>query len=49
MILGHVIPIDPGEGELQGGAKGTFSKDINFFSTYFIARDFGLITNNYQY
>jgi poly(hydroxyalkanoate) depolymerase family esterase len=44
--LGHAIPIDPGEGIAQGGTSGTFAKDIDFFSTYFIAKDFGLIRKN---
>lgn len=41
--LGHVLPVDPGTGAQQGGSTGMFSKDEDFFSTYFIALDFGLI------
>lgn len=41
--LGHALSVDPGEGEMQGGETGLFSMDKNFFSTYWIARDFGLI------
>lgn len=41
--LGHSLPVDPGKGVMQGGATGTFASDIDFFSTYYIARDFGLI------
>lgn len=40
---GHVIPIDPGNQFNQGGEKHLFTKDIDFFSTYYIAEDFGLI------
>lgn len=41
--LGHAILVDPGKGEEQGGETGVFSIDKDFFSTYWIARDFGLI------
>jgi poly(hydroxyalkanoate) depolymerase family esterase len=41
--LGHAIPIDPGNGFKQGGKAGVFSKDINFYSSYQVALDFGLI------
>lgn len=41
--LGHAIPIDPGTGELQGGKPGPFAKDVDFYSTYYVAKDFGLI------
>jgi poly(hydroxyalkanoate) depolymerase family esterase len=41
--LGHALSVDPGEGEMQGGETGLFSADKNFFSTYWIARDFGLV------
>lgn len=44
--LGHAIPVNPGVEKLQGGTAGIFAKDIDFFSTYFIAEDFGLIRNN---
>ncbi|MEN9302187.1 MAG: hypothetical protein RL264_616 [Bacteroidota bacterium] len=40
---GHVLPIDPGIKENQGGRTGLFSVDKDFFSTYYIAKDFGLI------
>ena len=42
---GHVIPIDPGSGITQGGKLGAFSKDLNFFSTYHIAKEFELISS----
>lgn len=42
---GHTLPIDPGDGEKQGGKKGMFATDKDFFSTYYIAKDFGLIRN----
>ncbi len=41
--LGHAIAIDPGEGRQQGGHSGLFTRDIDFFSTYYIAREFGLL------
>lgn len=41
--LGHAVMIDPGDSLHQGGKKGLFAVDHNFFSTYWIARDFGLI------
>lgn len=40
---GHWLPIDPGVAEKQGGKAGLFSKDDNFFSTYWIAKDLGLL------
>ena len=40
---GHVLSVDPGPGEKQGGATGMFARDLDFFSTYYIAQDFGLI------
>jgi poly(hydroxyalkanoate) depolymerase family esterase len=43
---GHSISIDPGEGNTQGGQKGSFAKDGNFYSTYWIAKDFDLIKEN---
>lgn len=44
--LGHAISVFPGDGELSGGKTGPFSVDKKFFSTYWIARDFGLIKNS---
>lgn len=41
--LGHKLPVDPGSDENQGGEEGRYTKDVNFFSTYYIAKDFGLI------
>lgn len=41
--LAHAIPIDMGTGEKQGGKEGLFTKDSNYFSTYWIAYFFGLI------
>lgn len=40
---GHYLPIDPGGEAGQGGAKGVFVKDCDFFLNAYIARDFGLI------
>lgn len=42
---GHTLPIDPGDGEKQGGKKGMFATDKDFFSTYYVAKDFGLLEN----
>ncbi len=41
--MGHSIPIDPGTLPNQGGEKTMYTVDKDFFSTYFIAKDFGLI------
>ena len=41
--MGHALAVDPGNGETQGGKTGVYSDDIDFFSTYYIAKDFGLI------
>lgn len=41
--LGHALAVDPGDKPKQGGETGLFSSDVNFFSTWYIARDFGLI------
>ncbi len=41
--MGHSIPVDPGNEKNQGGETGLFAVDKNFFSTYYIAKDFGLI------
>ncbi len=40
--LGHAVPVDPGPRLPHGGKKGMFSKDIDFFSTYYIAKEFGI-------
>lgn len=41
--LGHAIAVDPGTGTKQGGATGLFAVDMDFFSTWYIAKDFGLV------
>lgn len=41
--VGHVIPIDEGTGTMQGGSPGSYTQDINFFSTYWVADFFNLI------
>ena len=43
--LGHALMIDPGEGKKQGGEMGNYAVDKDFFSSYWIAVDFGLINN----
>ncbi|MEO8760719.1 MAG: PHB depolymerase family esterase [Bacteroidia bacterium] len=41
--LSHALLVDPGTCPTQGGRRGFFSKDKNYFSTLFTAYDFGLI------
>ncbi len=41
--IGHALPVDPGKSEKQGGQTGAFAKDIDFFSTFYVAKDFGLL------
>lgn len=41
--IGHAVPINPGSGLNEGGRDTGYTKDVNFFSTYYIAEDFGLI------
>lgn len=41
--LGHELPTDPGDGATQGGGSGVFAKDKDFFSSYWIAKHWGLI------
>jgi len=45
--LRHELMVDPGDNEKQGGQIGLFSKDKDFFSTYWIAFKFGLIAEDY--
>lgn len=41
--MGHVIPIDEGTGPMQGGSPGSYTQDVNFYSTYWVADFFQLI------
>lgn len=41
--IGHCLWVDPGEGLHQGGKIGPYSSDVNFFSTYWIACDLGIL------
>lgn len=41
--LGHVLAVDVGNEKDQGGSDGLFSVDIGFHSTYWIAKEFGLL------
>lgn len=41
--VGHVLLIEPGEEDNQGGKTGIFAKDKGFHSTYYVAKDFGLL------
>ncbi len=45
--LGHELMVDPGEGAKQGGQTGMFSKDKDFYSTFWIAQKFGLIEEDF--
>jgi len=40
---GHYLLVNPGDKEKEGGKIGLFAKDFDFFSTWYIAQDFGLI------
>lgn len=44
--LGHALAVDPGNKPHQGGRVAKYAADIDFFSTYYILRDFGLIDMN---
>ncbi|MEX1002799.1 MAG: PHB depolymerase family esterase [Crocinitomicaceae bacterium] len=39
----HSLPVDPGDEPNQGGKTGLFSSDYDFFSTYYVAKEFQLI------
>jgi poly(hydroxyalkanoate) depolymerase family esterase len=41
--IGHALPIDPGDAPDKGGKADSHAIDIDFFSTYWIAKDFGLV------
>lgn len=41
--LGHALAVDVGTKKDQGGSDGLFSVDIDFHSTYWIAKEFDLI------
>jgi len=41
--LGHVLAVDVGNEKDQGGSDGLFSVDIDFHSTYWIAKELGLL------
>ncbi|MEP2023050.1 MAG: PHB depolymerase family esterase [Reichenbachiella sp.] len=41
--MGHTIAIDPGSGETQGGNTGSYTNDVDFFSSYWAAEFFGLL------
>ncbi len=43
--LGHALPVDPGYCRNQGGRKGLFGTDKNFYATFYTAYEFGLIDN----
>ncbi len=41
--MGHALLVDPGSDIDQGGGKGVFAEDKNYFSSYWIGKQFGLI------
>lgn len=41
--LGHQLPIDPGEGKRHGGKRSWVSRDLDFHSTYVLAKEWGLV------
>lgn len=41
--LGHALALNPGNRDDEGGKIGMFAKDKNFHSTFWVAKDFGLI------
>lgn len=41
--MGHTIAIDPGSGETQGGNSGSYTNDVDFFSSYWAAEFFGIL------
>lgn len=41
--LSHALLVDPGNCSNQGGKRGIFSKDKNYFSSLYTAYDFGLV------
>jgi len=43
MKLGHEIMVDPGKETYQGGHLNIFSKDKDFFSTYYIFKDWNIV------
>jgi len=44
--MGHGIAVDPGSGTFQGGQTSPGAFDVDFYSTYWMARFFGIITND---
>lgn len=41
--VGHEITVDEGSGDHEGGKINMYAKDIGFYSTYYVARDFGIV------
>jgi poly(hydroxyalkanoate) depolymerase family esterase len=42
--MAHGIAVDPGNGAMQGGETSSGAFDVNFFSTYWMADFFGLLS-----
>ena len=41
--IGHAVAVDPDSEPQQGGKTDLFARDIGFFSTYYVAKELGLI------
>ncbi|MEX1190609.1 MAG: PHB depolymerase family esterase [Brumimicrobium sp.] len=41
--IGHEITVDEGAKENQGGKANMYATNIGFYSTYYVAKDFGLL------
>lgn len=41
--VGHEITVDEGNKDHQGGRTNMYAVDIGFYSTYYVAKDFGLL------
>jgi feruloyl esterase len=41
--VGHEITVDEGVEDHQGGKVNMYAKDIGFYSTYYVLKDFGLL------
>ncbi len=41
--MGHALAVNPGSAPDQGGQDKMFSSDKNFHSTYWVAKDFGIV------
>lgn len=44
--LGHALPLEIGNEMKQGGVAGRYGKDIGYFSTWYVLKDWGLISGD---